>query len=179
MSGQPPGLGAGAAVSEDRFPESLRGGAADLRKPRRRRGEVEGRGREPIAIVAMSCRFPGGVRSPEDLWELLAGQADAISDLPRDRLWDLDGMYDADPSREGTSYVRGGGFMQDIAGFDAGFFGISPREALAMDPQQRLLLEGSWEAFERAGIAPGSLRGSPAGVILAGEVSGYAGCLQI
>ncbi|MFD5899804.1 SDR family NAD(P)-dependent oxidoreductase, partial [Streptomyces sp. NPDC060366] len=132
--------------------------------PRRPVAAVRTAEDEPIAIVGMACRFPGDVRSPEDLWQLLRDERDAVGDFPTNRGWDVERLYDADPDHTGTSYVRHGAFLHDAAEFDADLFHMSPREALATDPQQRLLLETAWEAFERAGIDPTSLRGTGTGV---------------
>ncbi|ROP28379.1 type I polyketide synthase [Couchioplanes caeruleus] len=158
----------------DRVVEALRSSVKETERLRRQNQQLIEQRTEPIAIVGMSCRYPGGVRSPEDLWRLLIEGGDAIGGFPGDRGWDLTALREAGVDARGMPVSQEGGFLDDVAGFDAGFFGISPREAVTMDPQQRLLLETSWEAFESAGIDPASLRRSPTGVYLGTNGQDYA-----
>ncbi len=156
--------------------------------PNHRLSDGHERGAEPIAILGMGCRFPGGVSSPDDLWQLLIEERDANSEFPADRGWNLDALFGPDPDAPGATYVRAGSFVTDVGDFDPAFFGIGPREAEAIDPQQRLLLEATWEALERSRIDPNSLHGSDTGVFfgvggqeygprICDETEGFAGYL--
>jgi acyl transferase domain-containing protein len=132
---------------------------------------------QPIAIIGAGCRYPGGVKTPEDLWRVLRDGVDAVSEVPADR-WDVDAYYNKDAKVPGKMVTRRGGFLDEVDGFDPQFFGISPREAMTMDPQQRLLLETANEALESAGLASGSLKGSATGVFVGITTSDYGQLLR-
>ncbi|MGW5950538.1 beta-ketoacyl [acyl carrier protein] synthase domain-containing protein, partial [Streptomyces celluloflavus] len=163
-----PGAEAGAGAGDKELLNTLKKLAADLFRTRKRVQQLEAGKREPVAIIGMGCRYPGGVTGPESFWDLLTAGTDAVGGFPTDRGWDaFEARYGGD------AYARQGGFVHDAADFDASFFGISPREALAMDPQQRLLLETAWEALERAGLDPTGLHESDTGVFVGANSSGY------
>src|SRR4051812_47182973 len=168
----------GADQQNEKLFRYLKKVAVELEEARARLREYEQRATEPVAIVGMGCHFPGGVESPEDLWEVVSGGRDAVSDFPTDRGWDVEGLFDPDPDAAGKMYTRRGSFLDEVAAFDAGFFGIGPNEALAMDPQQRLMLELSWEALERSGIDPTTLRGTATGVFAGVIHDNYGGHVQ-
>ncbi|HUR05454.1 MAG TPA: beta-ketoacyl synthase N-terminal-like domain-containing protein, partial [Nonomuraea sp.] len=161
-------------MTEDKLRDYLKRATTSLRQARQRVHELETRDLEPIAIVGMACRFPGGVRSPEDLWRVVIDQVDTVGELPANRGWPTGVLYNPDPDVRGSTYVRRGAFLYDADEFDAAFFGMSAREAAACDPQQRLLLEVAWEALERAAIAPATLRGTDSGVFTGVIMQEYA-----
>uniref|UniRef100_UPI003EBA5F9B beta-ketoacyl synthase N-terminal-like domain-containing protein n=1 Tax=Actinacidiphila sp. bgisy144 TaxID=3413791 RepID=UPI003EBA5F9B len=157
-------------MSEEKLRYFLKRVTANLHETRQRLQAVEAAGGEPVALVGMACRFPGGVRTPQALWQLLDAGRESVAGLPQDRGWDLSGP---DGTGQDAAEVQAGNFVYDATRFDPAFFGISPREAVSMDPQQRVLLEVAWEALERSGIDPVSLRGSATGVFAGGSASGY------
>ncbi|MET9827375.1 type I polyketide synthase [Streptomyces sp. NPDC006349] len=160
--------------NDDKLRDYLKRATTDLQLTKRRLRELEAQQQEPVAIVSMSCRFPGGVTSPEELWRLVVEERDAITSFPDNRGWDTEGIYDPEPATPGRTYSTKGGFLHEAPEFDADFFKISPRDAKGMDPQQRLMLETSWEAIERAGIDPHSLAGSKTGVFSGVVYSDYS-----